>query len=83
MVTSQRPSLRVTWIRDDGALGEARYRVEVFGKDARLFDVRISLMAKAHAKPSPEEKIELWYKHNPLALAGASEKIPDHHFSSH
>ena len=82
MVTSQRPSLRVTWIRDDGALGEARYRVEVFGKDARLFDVRISLVAKAQAKPSPEEKIELWYKHNPLALAGASEKIPDHHFSS-
>ena len=81
MVTSQRPALRVTWIRDDGALGEARYRVEVFGKDARLFDVRISLVAKAQAKPSPEEKIALWYKHNPLALAGASEKIHDHHFS--
>jgi hypothetical protein len=30
---------------------------------------------------TPEEKIEIWYKHNPLALAGAPEKIPDHHFS--
>lgn len=83
MATSQRPALRVTWIRDDGAHDEVRYRVQVFGKDARVFDVRISLLAKAQAKPSPEEKIELWYKHNPLALAGASEKIPDHHFSSH
>ena len=83
MATSQRPALRVTWIRDDGAHDEVRYRVEVFGKDARMFDVRISLMAKAQAKPSPEEKIEQWFKQNPLALAGASDKIPDYHFSSH
>jgi hypothetical protein len=31
MATSERPALRVTWIRDDGAHDEVRYRVEVFG----------------------------------------------------
>jgi hypothetical protein len=82
MPTSKRPALRVTWIRDDRARDEARYRVQVYGKDARVFDVRISLTAKTQAKPSPEEKIEEWFKRNPLAEPGASEKIPDHHFSS-
>jgi hypothetical protein len=81
MPTSQRPALRVTWIRDDRARDEARSRVHVYGKDARVFDVRISLTAKAQSKPSPEEKIEEWFKRNPLAEPGASEKIPDNHFS--
>jgi hypothetical protein len=83
MPTSQRPSIQVTWIRDDRAHDEARYRVQVFGKDARVFDIRISLTAKAQAKPSPEEKIKEWFKHNPLANSGALEKIPDFHFSAH
>ena len=83
MPTSRRPALRVTWIRDDTAHDEARYRVHVFGREARVFDVRISLTAKAQAQPSPEEKIEQWFKLNPLAEPGTLEKIPDHHFSSH
>jgi len=83
MPIGQRPNIQVTWIRDDREHDEARYRVQVFGKDARLFDVRISLTAKAQAKPSAEEKIEEWFKHNPLAEPGALEKIPDPHFSSH
>ena len=82
MPTSQRPALQVTWIRDDRAHDEARYRVHVFGRDARVFDVRISLAAKAQARPSPEEKIEQWFKHNPLLEPGVLEKIPDYHFSS-
>ena len=53
-----RPALQVTWIRDNKTDGEARYRVQVFGKDARTFDIRISLRAKYLAKPSPEEMIE-------------------------
>ena len=80
MATSRRPALRVTWIRDDRVNDEARYRVQVFGKDARVFDVRISLTAKAQSKPAPEEKIEEWFKRNPLSEAGSSEKIPDQHF---
>ena len=63
---SKRPALQVTWIRDNKADGEARYRVQVFGKDARTFDIRISLKAKYQAKPSPEEKIEEWFKFNPV-----------------
>ena len=54
-----------------------------FGRDARVFDVRISLTAKAQAKPSPEEKIEQWVRQHPLPESGAVEKIPTHHFSSH
>ena len=53
---SKRPALQGTWIRDNETDGEARYRVRVFGRDARTFDVRISLEAKYQAKPSPEEK---------------------------
>jgi hypothetical protein len=45
-----RPALQVTWIRDNKTDGEARYRVQVFGKDARTFDIRISLKAKYQAK---------------------------------
>jgi hypothetical protein len=45
--------------------------------------ITISLTAKAQAKPSPEEKIKEWFKHNPLANSGALEKIPDFHFSAH
>ena len=82
-LTSQRPNLRVTWIRDDSAHDEARYRVEAFGKEACVFDVRISLTAKAQAIPSPEQKIVEWFRRYPLAQAGAVEKIPDHHFSPH
>lgn len=82
MRIGQRPVLEITWIRDDRTLDEARYRVQVFGKDARVFDLRISLTAKAQAKPSPEEKIAEWFRHNPLATAGTSERIPDHHFVS-
>ena len=78
MRIGQRPALEITWIRDDRTLGEARYRVQLFGKDMRVFDVRISLTAKAQAKPSPEEKIAEWFKHNPLATPGTSERIPDH-----
>jgi hypothetical protein len=81
--TTHRPDLRVTWIRDDLAHDEARYRVEVFGKGARVFDVWISLTAKAQATPSPEQKIAEWFRRNPLMQAGAIEKIPDHHFSPH
>jgi hypothetical protein len=62
---------------------EARYRVEAFGKEARVFDVRISLAAKAQAAPSPEHKIAEWFKRNPLAKAGAFDKIPDYHFAQH
>jgi hypothetical protein len=77
MPTSQRPSIQVTWIRDDRAHDEARYRVQVFGKDARVFDIRISLTAKAQAKPSPEEKIKEWFKHNPSdVLSSEAEGIP-------
>ena len=82
MRIGQRPALEITWIRDDRTLGEARYRVQVFGKDARVFDLRISLTAKAQAKPSPEEKIAEWFKHNPLATPGTFERIPDNHFAS-
>ena len=74
------PLFQVTWIRDNKTDGEARYRVQVFGKDARTFDIRISLKAKYQAKPSPEEKIEEWFKCNPLAGSGVSMKIPDDHF---
>jgi hypothetical protein len=70
------------WIRDDRAHDEARYRVHVFGRDARIFDVCVSLTAKAQAKPSPEAKIEEWFRHNPLAESGVLEKIPDQHFFS-
>ena len=77
---SKRPALQVTWIRDNETDGEARYRVRVFGKDARTFDVRISLKAKYQAEPSPEEKIEEWFKFNPLAESGASMTIPDDDF---
>jgi hypothetical protein len=80
-LTTHRPDLRVTWIRDDLAHDEARYRVEAFGKGARVFDVRISLMAKAQSTPSPEHTIAEWFRRNPMAEAGAVEKIPDHHFS--
>ena len=77
---SKRPALQVTWIRDNNTDVEARYRVRVFGKDARTFDVRISLKAKFQARPSPEEKIEEWFKFNPLAESGVSMKIPDDYF---
>jgi hypothetical protein len=50
MRIGQRPALEITWIRDDRAVDEARYRVRVFGKDARVFDLRISLTAKAQAR---------------------------------
>ena len=83
MPISQRPRIAVTWIRDNIAHDEARYRVQVFGRDARVFDVRISLAAKAQAKPSPEEKIGEWVRQHPLPESGAVEKIPTHHFSSH
>lgn len=82
MRIGQRPVLEITWIRDDRTLDEARYRVQVFGKDARVFDLRISLTAKAQAKPSPEEKIAEWFKHNPLGEPGTLDRIPDYHFSS-
>jgi len=48
-----------------------------------VFDVQISLTAKAQAKPSPEEKIDEWVRQHPLPESGAVEKIPTHHFSSH
>ena len=84
MPINQRPRIEVTWIRDNIAHDEARYRVHVFGRDARVFDVRISLTAKAQAKPSPEEKIdECVRQQHPLPESGAVEKIPTHHFSSH
>jgi hypothetical protein len=82
MRIGQRPVLEITWIRDDRAIDEARYRVHVFGTDARMFDVRISLTAKAQARPSPEEKIAEWFKHSPLAKPGTLERIPDYHFAS-
>jgi hypothetical protein len=82
MRIGQRPALEITWIRDDRAVEEARYRVRVFGKDARVFDLRISLTAKAQARPSPEEKIAEWFKHNHLAKPGTLERIPDYHFAS-
>lgn len=82
MRIGQRPVLEITWIRDDRTVDEARYRVQVFGKNARVFDLRISLTAKAQAKPSPEEKIAEWFKHHPLAKPGTLERIPDYHFSS-
>jgi hypothetical protein len=82
MRIGQRPALEITWIRDDRAVDEARYRVHVFGKDARVFDLRISLTAKAKARPSPEEKIAEWFKHNPLSKPGTLERIPDDHFTS-
>jgi hypothetical protein len=44
---NQRPQIKVTWIRDNIAHDEARYRIRLFGRDARVFDVRISLTAKA------------------------------------
>ena len=77
------PSIRITWVRGDRAHDEAHYRVQVFGRAARLFDVRISLTAKTQADPSPEEKIEEGFKQNALPQVGALEKIPDSHFSSH
>jgi hypothetical protein len=83
MAINQRPRIAVTWIRDNIAHDEARYRVQVFGRDARVFDVRISLTAKAQAKPSPEEKIDEWVRQHPLPESGAVERIPTHHFSSH
>ena len=83
MLFNQRPRIAVTWIRDNIAHDEARYRVQVFGGDARVFDVRISLTAKAQAKPSPEEKIDEWVRQHPLPQSGAVEKIPTLHFSSH
>ena len=82
MLINQRPRIVVTWIRDNIAHDEARYRVQVFGRDARVFDVRISLTAKAQAKPSAEEKIDEWVRQHPLPESGAVEKIPAHHFSS-
>ena len=80
---NQRPQIKVTGIRDNIAHDEARYRVRVFGRDARVFDVRISLTAKAQAKPSPEEKIDEWVRQHPLPESGAVETIPTQHFSSH
>jgi hypothetical protein len=50
-------------------------RCRFLGKDARVFDLRISLTAKAQAKPSPEEKIVEWFKHNPLAKSGTLERL--------
>ena len=82
MATGRGPRIKVTWIRDDRSHDEAHYRVQTFGRDARLFDVRISLTSKAQADPSPEEKIEEWFRQNPLLESGAIAKIPDH-FSSH
>jgi hypothetical protein len=55
MRIGQRPALEITWIRDDRAVDEARYRVHLFVTEARMFDVRISLTAKAQARASPEE----------------------------
>ena len=83
MLINQRPQIEVTWIRDNIAHDEARYRVHVYGRDARVFDVRISLTAKTQAKPSPEEKIDEWVRQHPLPEPGKVEKIPPHHFSSH
>jgi hypothetical protein len=71
---------RVTWIRDDLENDLAHYRVEVFGKNARVFEVRISLSAKAQANPSPETKIKEWFRRNPLAQAGSTQQLPSHHF---
>jgi hypothetical protein len=68
---------------DDTAHDEARYRVEVVEKNARVFEVRIPLTAKAQAKPSPEQKIEEWYAHNALPRAGAVDRIPGDYFSPH
>jgi hypothetical protein len=82
MRIGQRPALEIIWIRDNKKVDEARYRVQVFGKDACVFDVRISLTAKDQAKPSPEEKIAEWFRRNPLGKPGTLEKIPDHHFVS-
>ena len=83
MPINQRPRIEVAWIRDNIAHDEARYRVQVFGRDARVFDVRISLTDKAQAKPSAEEKIDEWVRQHPLPESGAVEKIPAQHFSSH
>jgi hypothetical protein len=79
---STRPSKPVQRRRSGDGAHEARYRVRVFGKDACVFDLRISLTAKAQARPSPEEKIAEWFKHNPLAKPGTLERIPDCHFAS-
>jgi hypothetical protein len=48
--------------------------------DGREFEVRISRTAMTEAKPSPEQRIEDWFKYNPLPDAGASVRIPDSHF---
>ena len=76
MLINQKPQIKVTWIRDNIAHDEARYHVRVFGRDARVFDVRISLMAKAQAKPSPEEKIDEWVRQHPLPESCAVENYP-------
>jgi hypothetical protein len=79
-LTTHRPHTRITWVRDDAVHDQARYRIEVFGREARLFDVVISLTAKAQATPSPEEKIGEWFKHNLLPEGGVIVKLPDYHF---
>jgi len=73
--------LRVLELGRDVANGEMRYAVT--REDGGVFEVRISLTAKAMATPSPERRIIDWYKNNPVPEARTSVAIPDDQFDPH
>lgn len=57
-----------------------QYDVEVIGKDARKFHVRISATAEAMAQHSVEARVERYFQQHPLPLEGATIEISDQYF---
>jgi len=55
-------------------------RYLVTREDGGVFEVCISLSAKAQAQPSPEHRIKAWFEHHSVPEAGTSIRIPDDHF---
>lgn len=70
--------LNVLELGHDRANDEMRY--SVIREDGGIFEVRISLSAKAQAQPSPRNRILEWYRSRVLPEAGSSIRIPDDHF---
>jgi hypothetical protein len=64
-------NIRVTKIGPDFSNDSIRYRVEISGNDARVFEVLLSTTAAADETPgSPEERITQWYASGPLPKQG-------------
>jgi len=70
--------LHVLELGHDRTNDEMRY--SVMREDRGVFEVRISLSAKAQAQPSLPDRIIDWYRRHALPDAESSIRIPDYHF---